>query len=207
MIGNLGVLYQSREILVVDKPSGLLSVPGRGADKSDCVITRVQSVLPSALIVHRLDQATSGILVLALNASMQRSLSMLFASRDVSKTYEAIVHGDVVLCEGTIDLPLIADWPNRPRQRVDALIGKPSVTHWQVLERYGDRTRLRLTPVTGRSHQLRVHLLTIGHPIVGDALYGTDGDTAGRLMLHACGVAFDNPHTGERVEIQSPVPF
>ena len=201
------VLYCCEGILAVHKPAGLLSVPGRGEDKADCVIARVHVTHPQALIVHRLDQATSGILVMALNSAMHRELSMRFAAREIDKTYEAIVHGNVMDSEGRIDLPLIADCPNRPRQKVDHSIGKPSVTDWSVMERSADRTRLRLKPVTGRSHQLRVHLMSIGHPIVGDGLYGPPGDDVQRLMLHACAVDFDHPITGERTEILSPAPF
>ena len=197
--------------MVVDKPAGLLSVPGRGAGKQDCVAARVQRAFADALVVHRLDMATSGLFLMARGSPAQRALSAAFAGCAVEKRYEAVVAGLVDGDEGTIDLPLIADWPNRPRQRVDFQLGKPSRTRWRVLVRdaAAQRTRVELEPVTGRSHQLRVHLRAIGHPILGDALYAPAAvqDPAGRLMLHATRLAFAHPATGEPMSFYSPTPF
>ncbi len=209
---SLPVLFVDDALLVLDKPAGLLAVPGRGADKADCLATRAQSRWPDALVVHRLDQATSGLMLMARGAAWQRRLSMAFAQRQVDKHYEAVVRG---LCRddaGEIDLPLIADWPNRPRQKVDWQIGKPSITRWQVLSRdvRQGQTRLALQPVTGRSHQLRVHLAAIGHAIVGDALYAPPGATEGqqqRLLLHACALALTHPGTGLPGQWHSAAPF
>ncbi|MEG1969733.1 MAG: pseudouridine synthase [Burkholderiaceae bacterium] len=192
------LLFVNEQLLVVNKPSGLLSVPGRGPDKQDCLIARVQRHYPDALIVHRLDMATSGLLLLARGAPMQRRLSMDFEARRVGKRYVAVVHGRLAMPTAPaggewelIDLPLINDWPNRPRQKVDADAGKPSQTRWRVIghEWRGTQTctRVELEPLTGRTHQLRVHLLALGHPIVGDALYGpspSPGEEP-RLLLHA----------------------
>ncbi|MCE4539273.1 pseudouridine synthase [Pelomonas sp. P7] len=178
------VVHADDRMVVVDKPAGLLSVPGR--TEPDCASARVQALYPDALIVHRLDQATSGLLLFARGAQAQRELSADFAERRVGKVYVAVVAGRLQ-GEGLIDLPLGADWPNRPRQQVDHQHGKPSQTRWRVLGHEGDHTRLRLEPLTGRSHQLRVHLAALGHPILGDTLYGM-ADTAAaspRLLLHA----------------------
>lgn len=179
------LLFTNDELLLINKPSGLLSVPGRGADKQDCVIHRVQRLYPEALIVHRLDMATSGLLVLARGAAAQRRLSMAFEARRVHKRYQALLSGELSgPSEGEVDLPLITDWPNRPRQKIDPLAGKASLTRYLVLSRSAVRTRVALEPLTGRTHQLRVHMLALGHPIVGDTLYG--GQPAARLYLHAC---------------------
>ncbi len=204
------VLYVDDELLVVDKPAGLLSVPGRGDDKQDCLVSRLRQDFPEALAVHRLDMSTSGLLVLARHAEMHRALSRLFETRQVDKQYRAIVDGLPVADEGEIDLPLICDWPNRPRQMVDFKVGKPSLTRYRVLERDAGRhcSLLELTPITGRSHQLRVHLAQLGHPILGDDLYG--GATFGRsprLCLHAAQLAFIHPTQVQRIEINSPAPF
>lgn len=198
--------YVDEHLLVADKPAGLLAVPGRGDDRRDCLITRMQAPYPDALIVHRLDQATSGLMVLARSAQVHRQLSALFRLRQVDKHYEALVAGHLEGC-GQIELPLAADWPRRPRQQVSHALGKPSLTHWQVLahDTARDRTRLALRPHTGRTHQLRVHLLAIGHPIVGDTLY--DQPDAGRLMLHATRLGLVHPVTGEGRVWTSPAPF
>jgi tRNA pseudouridine32 synthase/23S rRNA pseudouridine746 synthase len=210
-VGPLNVVHADDTLVVIDKPAGLLSVPGRGADKADNAALRVQAQFADALIVHRLDMATSGLLLLARGAEMQRALSKLFEAREVRKQYEAIVSGLVVPDDGEIDLPLAADWPQRPRQKVDHLHGKPSVTRFQVLQRDTDRctTRLSLQPVTGRSHQLRVHLQALGHPIEGDALYGrcSPSPTVPRLMLHATRLALRHPRSGELLELSSSTPF
>lgn len=203
------ILHADASLIVADKPAGLLAVPGRGPEKADCLAARVQAQYPDARVVHRLDEATSGLMVFARGAAAQRTLSMAFAARAVEKRYVAEVLG-VLANEGwqTIDLPLIADWPNRPRSRVDAAIGKPSLTRWRVLapDAVRGRTRVELAPVTGRSHQLRVHLAAIGHPIAGDALYG-DAASAPRLLLHATGLTLPHPADGRSATFASPPPF
>lgn len=207
------MLHEDAHLLALVKPAGLLSVPGRGPQNADCLSTRAQRRWPGALIVHRLDQATSGLLLMARSAAVQRALSSAFAERRVHKRYEALVHGQPSAATDAdgwaeIDLPLIVDWPNRPRSKVDHASGKPSRTRWRLLahDAATDTARLALEPVTGRSHQLRVHLLAIGHPIVGDALYGTP-DTAPRLMLHACALRLEHPVSGHTLDLRSDVPF
>lgn len=198
-------LYVDDHLLVVSKPAGLLSVPGRGEDKQDCLITRIQAHWPDALTVHRLDQVTSGVIVFARSVDVHRALSGAFASRGVQKIYEAQVEGVLEEGEGTINLPVMSDWPNRPRQKVDAIAGKAAETHWSVLSRDQNHTRLRLNPVTGRTHQLRVHLQAVGHPIVGDVFYGAA--PAARVMLHAREIAFEHPVSGVRLVFEQPTPF
>ena len=204
----VNVLHADAACVVADKPSGLLSVPGRGAHLQDCMASRVQAMFADALVVHRLDMATSGLMLFARGAEAQRRLSRAFAQREVHKRYVAVVHGRVEPAQGEIDLPLIADWPRRPLQKVDADHGKPSLTRYRTILVEGDRTRLELEPVTGRAHQLRVHLLAIGHAIVGDALYapelisGTD-----RLLLHATQLRFVHPTSGAPMAIDAAVPF
>ena len=207
-------LYADDTLLVFDKPSGLLAVPGRGADKQDCLSARVQARYPDALIVHRLDMATSGLMVMARGPVAQRQLSQAFAAREVRKRYIAVVAGRLeALPEGwgMIDLPIIVDWPNRPLRIVDHHQGKPSVTRWRVLgyDETGTNTRVELEPVTGRSHQLRVHLRELGHPILGDALYAPPDvqELAGRLLLHAWSLRFVHPVTGEGLAFERPAPF
>ena len=183
MIPPLQFHHLDADLLVVDKPAGLLAVPGRGEDKQDCLSARVQKIYPGALVVHRLDMATSGLMLMARNPAAQRKLSLAFAERRVHKRYVAVVHGRLmspVVSEsdaegwGLIDLPIAVDWPNRPLRVIDHATGKPSQTRWRVdsQDAQAQTTRLQLEPLTGRSHQLRVHLLALGHPIVGDALYG-----------------------------------
>ncbi len=214
------LLYADDTLLVVDKPSGLLAVPGRGADKQDCLSARIQARYPDALIVHRLDMATSGLMVMARGPAVQRMLSMAFAARAVTKRYVALVAGRLEVPSdgggvpedwGTIDLPIIVDWPNRPRRIVDHQSGKPSLTRWRVLgyDATGLNTRVELEPVTGRSHQLRVHLRALGHPILGDALYAPPDVQAlsGRLLLHAQSLRFMHPLTGEALAFESAAPF
>ena len=212
----LNLLHADDAMLVFDKPAGLLAVPGRGADKSDCLSARAQCRWPDALVVHRLDQATSGLMLLARGAAMQRALGSAFAERRVAKRYEALVHGQAELPAGAdaddwaeIDLPLLIDWPNRPRSAVNHAAGKPSRTRWRPVayDAANDITRLALQPLTGRSHQLRVHLQAIGHPIIGDALYGPAGDGAPRLMLHAGGLELAHPASGQPLVLDSAVPF
>jgi tRNA pseudouridine32 synthase/23S rRNA pseudouridine746 synthase len=189
-------------------------VPGRGADKQDCLAARVQARYPDALVVHRLDMATSGLMAMARGAATQRELSKAFAARAVSKRYIAVVAGRLVAPRegwGIIDLPIIVDWPNRPLRVVDPLHGKPSLTRWRVLgyDASFSSTRVELEPVTGRSHQLRVHLRELGYPILGDALYAP-GDVQAlsrRLLLHAWSLGFVHPVTGEALTFECPAPF
>jgi tRNA pseudouridine32 synthase/23S rRNA pseudouridine746 synthase len=203
----LELVFQDNSLLVAVKPAGLLAVPGRGEDKQDCLSARVQIEFPDALIVHRLDMATSGLMVFARGEEMQRKLSRLFHDRKVSKRYQALVGYKLAQLAGEISLPLNSDWPNRPRQMVDHAEGKHSLTRYRVLgyDAKTDVSRLELEPITGRTHQLRVHLAALGHPIVGDALYG--GIIAHRLMLHADYLAFAHPATGEELEFSSEAPF
>jgi tRNA pseudouridine32 synthase/23S rRNA pseudouridine746 synthase len=201
-------LYRDDALVAADKPAGLLAVPGIGEARRDCLAARVAADVTDALVVHRLDQATSGVMLFGRGAAAQRALSIAFAQRRVVKRYEAIVHGLVEDDDGAIDLPLAADWPNRPRQRVDHEHGKPSLTRWHVLARDAATrtTRLQLEPVTGRSHQLRVHLAAIGHAIVGDALYAPQVE-APRLMLHAAALRLLHPHDGRTLVVRSALPF
>lgn len=191
------LLYADRSLLAVNKPPRLLSVPGRGEDKQDCLIRRVQAEFPDALIVHRLDYDTSGILVLARGADMHRQLSLLFQNRQVEKRYIALVDGRPAPENGSVNLPLCVDWPNRPRHIVDPVNGKAALTHYQTItyDAAYDCTRLALTPETGRTHQLRVHMQALGHPILGDPLYATPAAQAkaSRLLLHAEYLAFTHP--------------
>lgn len=210
----LQCLHADAQLLAFDKPAGLLSVPGRGADKQDSLATRALAHWPDARVVHRLDMATSGVIVLARGLEMQRALSAAFAERRVDKRYEAIVDGWPEADSGDIDLALGADWPNRPRQQVDLVTGKPSLTRWRVLDRgHGPdgapRARLALTPVTGRSHQLRVHLQAIGHPILGDALYARPAaaDAAPRLLLHAASLTLPHPLDARPLRLHAACPF
>jgi len=204
------VVHVDDQLLVVDKPSGLLSVPGRGADKQDCVISRLQRNWPEAMIAHRLDMSTSGLLVVARGEAVQREMYRLFRERAVSKRYIAAVAGLIADDAGEIDLPLICDWPNRPRQMVSHELGKPSLTRFQVIARNPtlDATVVELEPITGRSHQLRVHLAALGHPILGDDLYaGAAAKRAARLLLHAAEIAFPHPADGQPVNFHRPAPF
>jgi tRNA pseudouridine32 synthase/23S rRNA pseudouridine746 synthase len=198
-------------MLVVGKPSGLLSVPGRGEHKSDCLLSRVQAVYPGALTVHRLDLGTSGLVVFALDDAAQSQLSRSFRDRQVDKRYLAVVAGHLQPEQGEIDLPLITDWPNRPLQKVDHAIGKPSLTRYVQTgyDAASDTSRVELEPVTGRSHQLRVHLQALGHPIVGDELYAPPRvrQMATRLLLHAWRIELPHPVTGQRLSCEAPAPF
>lgn len=203
----IAIHHIDEHLLVVEKPAGLLSVPGRLPENHDCLVSRLQVRHPDALTVHRLDQVTSGLMVFARGKEMQSALSALFERRQVMKRYEALVEGPVDGGAGEIDLPLTCDWPNRPKQKVDHEAGKPALTRWRVLGRgaEGAATRLELEPVTGRSHQLRLHLASIGHPIVGDTMYGAV--PAVRVCLHASGLAFVHPATGGQVAWRSLAPF
>ncbi len=202
-------LYHDAHLLVFDKPAGLLSVPGRLPENKDSLALRAQAEFPDALIVHRLDMATSGLLVMARGAEAHRALSIAFAERRVDKSYVAIVAGQVPADTGEVNLPLICDWPNRPRQMVDHDIGKPSLTRYRVLSRETNRTRVQLEPVTGRSHQLRVHMMAMGHPIIGDEFYAPE-DTrrlSPRLLLHAERLSLPHPASAEILTFHAPAAF
>ena len=204
----LDVVHADHEILIIGKPEGLLSVPGKGAHLADCLLSRVQAVFPQALLVHRLDRDTSGVMVFALTPHAQRHLGLQFEKRQVKKTYVARVWGRVAEKTGQIDLPLIVDWPNRPRQMVDHENGKPALTEWRVQRQGEDETRLRLFPKTGRSHQLRVHCLAIGHPILGDPFYATGpARNHARLMLHSENIRFRHPDGGKGMSYTVKTPF
>jgi tRNA pseudouridine32 synthase/23S rRNA pseudouridine746 synthase len=204
----LAVLYADHEILLADKPDGLLSVPGRGPHLADCLLARVQAAYPEALLVHRLDRDTSGVMIFALTPNAQRNLGLQFERRHVKKTYVAQVWGHVAEKTGTVDLPLIVDWPNRPLQMVDHERGRPALTEWRVARREAQTTRLRLYPKTGRSHQLRVHMREIGHPIVGDPFYATgEAREAPRMMLHAESLRVRHPDGGKPLTFSVPAPF
>ena len=208
----MNVLHESPDLLVLDKPAGLLCVPGRGPDKQDCLSARAQARWPDALVVHRLDMATSGLVLMARGPAMQRALSEAFAAREVEKDYAAIVDGLPAPTDDwqLIDAPLMADWPRRPLQKIDPA-GKPSLTHWRVRRRFEPQhaSLLELAPQTGRTHQLRVHLASIGHPILGDALYAGEAVAARapRLLLHATRLAFAHPVTHEAMVFESAAPF
>jgi len=207
---GLDVIYQDAYYLAVNKPAGLLSVPGRGPEKADCMASRVNVEYPEALIVHRLDMSTSGVLLMALSLEAQAAMGKRFEYREVEKTYIARVSGECPLV-GDIDLPLITDWPNRPRQIVEHDIGKPAYTQYERLDysEQDDVSRVCLHPKTGRSHQLRVHMASIGHPILGDELYApvewVDGQS--RLYLHAQSLRFEHPFKHELLLIESLSPF
>lgn len=207
---GLDLIYSDKFMLAVSKPAGLLSVPGRGEDKTDSLATRVQAEYPDALVAHRLDRDTSGLLLFPRGAKMHRQISMMFEKREMQKRYIAVVMGKLAQQQGEVDLPLMVDWPNRPRHMVDALNGKPAQTRYQVLS-YDDvanTTRVALEPITGRTHQLRVHMSATGHPIVGDSLYG--GEIAGgakRLLLHAHRLDFKHPVSGKAMELIAALPF
>lgn len=206
--GPLDVVHADHEVLLVAKPDGLLSVPGKGAHLADCLLSRVQSVYPEALLVHRLDRDTSGVMVFALTPHAQRHLGLQFEKRQVKKTYVARVYGKVTEKTGTIDLPLAVDWPNRPRQQVDHENGKPALTDWRVLRTGEAETRVRLFPKTGRSHQLRVHCLAMGHVILGDPLYAQGEARAfSRLMLHSENLRFRHPDGGKGMSFSVKTPF
>ncbi|MFN2305452.1 MAG: pseudouridine synthase [Paracoccaceae bacterium] len=204
----LEILHDDHEVLLVNKPAGLLSVPGKGEHLADCLLARVQMVFPTALLVHRLDRDTSGVMVFALTPHAQRHLGLQFEKRQTRKTYVARVWGEMADRTGTVDLPLIVDWPNRPRQKVDHETGKAAVTDWRVMRTGGGETRVRLSPKTGRSHQLRVHMLALGHPILGDPFYATGAARAHpRLMLHSETLQFRHPDGGQGTRITAKPPF
>ncbi|MGL5285425.1 MAG: pseudouridine synthase [Aeromonas sp.] len=206
----LEILHKDRDIMVVNKPTGLLSVPGRGAEYEDSVLWRVQQEgFPRAAAAHRLDMATSGVIVIPLNPNAHRELSRQFRERETDKHYLAWVWGEMSEESGQVDLPLGVDWPNRPKQKVDFAEGRHALTLWQKLKVDNGCTLVKLTPITGRSHQLRVHMLELGHPILGDNLYAHPQALAAapHLYLHAAKLAFTHPRSGERVAFEAAPPF
>ncbi|MDB5880769.1 MAG: pseudouridine synthase [Ramlibacter sp.] len=216
LIDDALVLHADDHLLVLNKPTGLLCVPGRGADKQDCLSARVRRLYPDALVVHRLDMATSGLCLMARSAPVQRLLGDAFAQRQIGKRYVAVVEGLPAAATdpeewAVIDLPIAADWPNRPLRVIDVERGKPSQTRWRVLshDTVANTTRVELEPLTGRSHQLRLHLRSLGHPILGDAWYAPPEVHArsGRLLLHASELRFAHPATGQALTFASAVPF
>ena len=204
----INIIYEDREVVAVEKPAGLLSVPGGQEHLADCLIRRVQITFPDVLLVHRLDMDTSGIMIFALTAHAQRHLSMQFEQRVTKKTYIARVAGQVVEKTGEVDLPLIVDWPNRPLQKVCHETGKQALTQWKVINIAKGETRLRLTPQTGRSHQLRVHCLAMGHPILGDSLYTPEmAADFPRMMLHSEELRINHPESGKGMKFRAKAPF
>ena len=204
----LAILHEDHERLFVDKPAGLLSVPGKDEHLTDCLLTRVQAAFPTALLVHRLDRDTSGVMVFALTPHAQRHLGLQFENRQTKKTYVARIAGRLEPKTGTVDLPIAVDWPNRPRQRVDHENGRPAVTDWRVQRATDEETRVRLMPRTGRSHQLRVHMLALGHPILGDPFYATGAARDHpRLMLHSQELRLRHPDGGRGLTVSSKAPF
>ena len=210
---NLEIIYQDEHLIAVNKPSGMLSVPGRGEDKQDCVVVRLQQHMPEIRVVHRLDCHTSGVMLLAIGPDMQRQLSRLFHDREVEKRYIALVHGMVEQNSGIIDIPMRGDPDNRPMQVIDYVNGKHAQTQWRLL-RYqktgalSQSSRLQLRPVTGRTHQLRVHCMALGHPVVGDRLYNDlNGGGAERMMLHAEQLEFIHPVSHEKICLSAKCEF
>ncbi len=205
------ILYQDEFLLVVNKPEFLLTVPGRAPENKDCVITRLQKHFPEAVIVHRLDLDTSGLLIVPIQREAMSHIARQFQERKINKRYEAIVWGKVAEQAGSIELPIKADWENRPKQIIDFEKGKNALTHYHVLEinESNQQSRLSLHPITGRSHQLRLHCKEIGHPIIGCDMYAHEQALAAspRLLLHACEISFTHPATKETLHISSPVPF
>lgn len=218
-IEGIPIVYADDSILVLNKPSGLLSVPGKGEGKQDCLSARVQNRYPGALVVHRLDMATSGLILMARSLVAQRKLNHAFAAREVHKRYVAVVHGAMQVSTAwqTIDLPILVDWPNRPLRKIALENGKPSISRFRCVgsDPIANTSRLELEPLTGRSHQLRVHLQAVGHPIVGDALYNHSSNItsqpamtgATHLHLHACELGLEHPVNGTLVRWHCPAAF
>ena len=207
---GLEIIYSDKILLAVSKPAGLLSVPGRGEDKVDSLATRVQAEYPDALVAHRLDRDTSGLLLFPRGAKMHRQISMMFEKREMSKSYIAVVLGKLEQEQGEVNMPLMVDWPNRPRHIVDAVSGKPALTRYKAIsfDAASNTSRVALEPITGRTHQLRVHMQALGHPIVGDTLYGGNADgRVPRLLLHAHTLDFIHPVSGKPINLISPLPF
>lgn len=205
----LNILYRDDHILVLDKPSGLLSVPGKASEHKDSLELRVKRAFPTATVVHRLDMATSGIMLFALNKAAHQRIGQQFEKRLTKKRYIARIYGVPEDESGSIELPLICDWPNRPKQKVDHDNGKPALTHWRLLSAEREYSVVELKPVTGRSHQLRVHMLSMGHPILGDRLYAspTPLKMADRLQLHATELCLSHPDSGEDICFYSQPEF
>ena len=204
----LDILHMDAELLVVNKPAGLLSVPGKGPELADCLMSRLQEAFPDALLVHRLDRDTSGVMIFALTAHAQRHLGLQFEKRQTRKTYVARVAGRVAEKTGTVDLPLIVDWENRPRQMGDLENGRAAQTDWRVLRQSDEETRIRLFPKTGRSHQLRVHMLALGHPILGDPLYASGAALDHpRMMLHSEELRLKHPDGGRSMKFRATAAF
>ncbi len=207
---KLDILYEDSDIIALNKPSGLLSVPGRGEDKQDCMLSRLQQDYAQALVIHRLDMSTSGIILFALNKAAQVEMGKLFEQKHIQKKYIAKVHGKPVEISGIINQPLMTDWPNRPRQKIDYRSGKPSQTKYTLISTDEDNNSLiMLQPVTGRSHQLRVHMSSLGHAILGDELYGTaqTRNASNRLLLHARNICFIHPMTEKMINIDCDITF
>lgn len=207
---GLEIIYHDKFLLAVSKPSGLLSVPGRGEDKADSLSARVQKVYPDALVSHRLDRDTSGLLIFPRGADMHRQISMMFEKREMNKSYVAVVIGKLAQEQGEVDMPLMVDWPNRPRHIIDRDNGKPAKTRYRVIsfDLTSNTSRVALEPITGRTHQLRVHMQYLGHPIVGDTLYGGNANgKVSRLLLHAHTLDFIHPVSGQPINLISPLPF
>ena len=203
----LKIIYQDDQVIVADKPAGLLSVPGKLEGRRDCLEVRLRAAFWDALLVHRLDCDTSGVMIFARTKQAQGFLGQEFEQRRAKKVYVARVHGVVEGENGRIDLPIGSDWPNRPKQMVDHQNGRSAITEWEVVERSGMETKVRLFPLTGRSHQLRVHMLALGHPVLGDPIYSDDAKRFPRLMLHAESLTLHHPKTGEMVTYSALCPF
>lgn len=205
----LDIIYRDEDLVVLNKPSGMLTVEGRLVEHQDCLENRVKRVLPTATIVHRLDMATSGIIIMALNKASHVAISKQFEQRLTEKLYIARVYGHLKQSTGTIDFPLINDYPNRPKQKVCFETGKTAMTHYQVLSKDQHSSLVELKPITGRSHQLRVHMLAIGHPILGDRLYasGKALELSKRLQLHSKYYALQHPRSGEKIQFEAQCPF
>ena len=202
------ILHHDHQVVVVDKPAGLLSVPGKGEHLADCLIARLRGPFPEVLLVHRLDRDTSGVMVFALTPHAQRHLGLQFEKRQTKKVYQARLWGELAPATGTVDLPIIVDWPNRPLQKIDHDTGREAITDWRVMRHEAGTTRVRLMPRTGRSHQLRLHMREIGHPILGDPLYASGpARDFPRLMLHAESLRFRHPDGGKALTFSAPVPF
>ncbi len=205
----LNVIHHDQELVVLSKPAGLLSVPGRDPAHHDSLELRARERFPEARIVHRLDRGTSGIFVMALTARAHRHLGLQFEKRQTRKTYVALVSGKIEKDKGTLDLAMRTDWYNRPKQMVDTCMGREAITQWEVLERHDNHTRVLLSPLTGRSHQLRVHMQYLGHPILGDSFYAPPSsvENSSRMMLHAESLEIAHPDGGQRVRFTDPCPF
>jgi tRNA pseudouridine32 synthase/23S rRNA pseudouridine746 synthase len=204
---NVKIIYQDQFVVAVNKPHGLLSVPGLGAENQDCMISRLEQLVPDAKVVHRLDCHTSGVMLFAIGVGMQRALSKMFHDRQMQKQYIAVVRQWLDEDSGVIQLPMRCDIENRPRQIVDHEHGKSALTCWQVMHRQSDAVRLLLKPETGRTHQLRVHCAAMGNPIVGDKLYGNDVTEQPRMLLHARSLIFLHPVTGEEMNLRADCEF